>query len=270
MKKIKNYSLLQITVVSLMFIFASNVCGIITENERKLLEAAKENNFKTIENLIKANVNVNIFDERRYTPLIIAIENGNIEAVQSLLKAKDIDIEYKLPEYISMEVKGYDYQINVGNASPLLIAIFYEQNDIVKLLLENNADTKSEDISRQNSILYAGAFGNADILKMLIDKDKSLSESKGGYYFNALDLAVAYNKQDNIKYLVETLNYDINSKNIIGWTPLYYAASNGNLEVCKLLIKLGADKNIKSNEGKTPYDIAKEHGYEEVYNYLEK
>ena len=40
-----------------------------------------------------------------------------------------------------------------------------------------------------------------------------------------------------------------------GWTPLYVAAREGQLDVVRALLNAGADKTIASNDGKKPIDV---------------
>ena len=40
-----------------------------------------------------------------------------------------------------------------------------------------------------------------------------------------------------------------------GYPPLHGAAQNGQLEVVRLLLRHGADKELKTNYGKKPVDI---------------
>ena len=49
-----------------------------------------------------------------------------------------------------------------------------------------------------------------------------------------------------------------------GDTPLHYAAINGNLEMCNLIISNTQDKNPANDRGKTPLDHAKSFGYSEI------
>lgn len=46
-----------------------------------------------------------------------------------------------------------------------------------------------------------------------------------------------------------------------GCTPLHYAVKNGNANATRILLSLGADKNIKNEIGKTPLDVASDYKY---------
>lgn len=47
---------------------------------------------------------------------------------------------------------------------------------------------------------------------------------------------------------------ELDIQNKLGQTPMHIAYIHGNLETGLLLRKLGADPNIRDNEGKTPGD----------------
>ncbi|KAI9455689.1 ankyrin repeat-containing domain protein [Lactarius psammicola] len=53
-----------------------------------------------------------------------------------------------------------------------------------------------------------------------------------------------------------------------GLTPLHSAASNGHLDVVKLLLESGADINIFNDDGKTALDLASDNGMLEVASFL--
>ena len=46
------------------------------------------------------------------------------------------------------------------------------------------------------------------------------------------------------------------------------AASNGRVEVVKLLLDQGGDKSIKDSHGKTPLQLAEQNGHEECVKLL--
>lgn len=53
-----------------------------------------------------------------------------------------------------------------------------------------------------------------------------------------------------------------------GWTPLMWAAAEGNTEVVKVLLRAGADKHMKDKDSDTAFDFAKQKGHEETARVL--
>ncbi|XP_076764170.1 ankyrin repeat domain-containing protein 40 isoform X1 [Xylocopa sonorina] len=86
-----------------------------------------------------------------------------------------------------------------------------------------------------------------------------------------VDLFMSYDNMENKRILEErlkkavwsghtdviqellNLGVDVNARNPIdGWTPLHWACKKGFLDIAALLLKNGADKNIRSDIGETP------------------
>jgi ankyrin repeat protein len=61
---------------------------------------------------------------------------------------------------------------------------------------------------------------------------------------------------------------DPNAKAQSGSTPLHTVAFTGDRASLDLLLKHGADRAIKNNDGKTAADIARERGNQEVADLL--
>ena len=55
-----------------------------------------------------------------------------------------------------------------------------------------------------------------------------------------------------------------------GYTPLHTAAANGDFESTQLLILAGADQKLRSDDGKLPIDLAKEKGHQQVVELLKR
>ena len=49
---------------------------------------------------------------------------------------------------------------------------------------------------------------------------------------------------------------NVDKQNDYGFTPLMKAAYHGKIEVVKELLKAGANKELKNNDGETAYDKA--------------
>ena len=62
---------------------------------------------------------------------------------------------------------------------------------------------------------------------------------------------------------------DKNPEAIGGWTPLHSAADNGHLEVCRLIVSLlTRNKNPADDEGETPMDRAALGGHKAIVDFL--
>lgn len=69
------------------------------------------------------------------------------------------------------------------------------------------------------------------------------------YYMGVKDNAAALR-------LIDSGQFEINMQTDEGYSLLHYAADNGNLEMVRELIRRGANVNLLSAKGSTPYDMA--------------
>jgi hypothetical protein len=86
--------------------------------------------------------------------------------------------------------------------------------------------------------------------------------------------AAAGRKLDAIALLAE-LGFDVNARGRLDipleqqwFTPLHEAAETGDLELARLLLRLGADPHIRSEWGATPLESARQRGHEAVAGLL--
>ncbi|WP_050009558.1 ankyrin repeat domain-containing protein [Flavobacterium sp. B17] len=89
--------------------------------------------------------------------------------------------------------------------------------------------------------------------KVFNQEDFSKCYTVNGTKTNLLSLSVKENKKNTFNYLVNKV--DVN-KSCSDVTPLMYAATSGNMDAAKILMKFGAKKDIKDNKGKTAKDYA--------------
>ncbi|XP_063406306.1 ankyrin repeat, SAM and basic leucine zipper domain-containing protein 1-like [Mytilus trossulus] len=130
-------------------------------------------------------------------------------------------------------------------AGPLMtlskLAIAGERGDIrgLKLSLQNGADIDYQDVNGVTALMRAAMWGHLEVCRLLIDT--------------------------GCKIDITTLNS--------GYTALHWAAREGYLQITRCLVEQGgASPLIKTQEGKTPYDIAAEgmnDQYKEVMKYLQ-
>lgn len=60
---------------------------------------------------------------------------------------------------------------------------------------------------------------------------------------------------ESVKFLVE-LGADVNKKDRFGWAPLHYAASEGYQDICRYLLKHGADSSLRTKQGESAAELA--------------
>lgn len=230
----------------------------IREVDNDLLKAIEKDDTKAVKHLIRNGANVNVKDGYGLSALHFAIKNNSFDSIKLLLANRNIDLEARLPEgYFTHLINDQADAIYIGKSTPLLYAIFKSNGDsrIVNMLIRKGADVNVKDEEGWSTFLYASAFGNPSILKRLLSKNKRLINTKTKNNATALHMAVVYDNLENIKYLVDRLKCDIDAQDTDGWTALYYAAANNKKDAYRLLLKLGADKNIANNEGLKPSDV---------------
>ena len=62
---------------------------------------------------------------------------------------------------------------------------------------------------------------------------------------------------------------NLNESNRLGRTALHYAAELGQEQMVSRLLKAGAKRNVEDSKGKTPADLAKKKGYQDLAKRLE-
>lgn len=122
---------------------------------------------------------------------------------------------------------------NESGFTPLIIAGYRGQLEVVELLLKHKADINAK--SGEGTVLMGACFkGNVELAALLIQH-----------------------------------NADVNSANELGTTPLMYAILGQNIELIKLLLDNGALKDVKERSGKTALDYAIQSENKEIIQLIQ-
>jgi ankyrin repeat protein len=136
--------------------------------------------------------------------------------------------------------------------------------DSVRLLLSHGAKASAEAAGE------AVTFGHADVLAALIaaGADVSGAESTG---VNLLHWATITNRTAVIPILI-TAGVPLDGVDGFGFTPLMYAATldQGETGALEALLKAGADRSVKNEEGRTPLQQAQRLGHIQHANVLKR
>ncbi|KAJ7581693.1 hypothetical protein C8J56DRAFT_250116 [Mycena floridula] len=180
-------------------------------------------------------------DEKGYTPLSYAVQQGHSDIVQLLLdKNADPDA------------------CNKYQRTPLSYAAEEGHSNIVQLLLDKNADPHACDEYQRTPLSYAAEEGHSDIVQLLLDKNAD-PDACDEYQHTPLSYA-AKGGHSNIVQLLLDKNADPHACDKDQRTPLSYAAQWGHSDIVQLLLDKNADPDACDEYQRTPLSYAAEGG----------
>lgn len=167
---------------------------------------------------------------------------------------------------ISKDKKNINVLDEEGN-TPLHIATSKGDGDIVKLLLQNKANSNLVNKLGYNALHLSVIRGDLEIVRYISENDNDII-GKSNDMIPLLSLAVENSRYEIYDYLLKGNKINIDTKNEQGKTALAIAAENGDVQSVDYLIKNGANMEIKSKRGLTPYNLANESNHEEIMKLL--
>ena len=162
------------------------------------------------------------------------------------------------------ELKEKDEQ---GNTALHIVSLKGDE-ELVRLFIKYGANPEIKNKAGKTPLMIAVQEGNAKASQALIESDIELTKIQDQEKNTLLALAVIGGRTDIVKLLTRTGAIQINSKNELGKTALMYASEFGEEEQVQLLLDAKADKALKSNDGMTAYDYAKEWNHKGVMKRL--
>ncbi len=150
--------------------------------------------------------------------IILAAKEGDVPALKALLA--------KNPELVKATDAGM-------GATALHWASIYGRKEVIRILLQHNADVNAAEIHAGTSMHWASHFNDPEVIDWLLDKGA-----------------------------------EIDHANQMGRTPLHVAARRGCLDVARRLIERGADIGATVNDGSTALLIAARNGHRDVVDFL--
>jgi ankyrin repeat protein len=215
---------------------------------QQIFEGVKAGDMASVEALIEGDpALVNARDEMGNSALLLALYYGHREIADILL------------------AKGAVLNIFEASAAG--------KTDNVKQLLEGDASlirTYSHD--GFTALHLAAFFGHPELLNFLLDKGANPNAvAHNPMSVTPLHSAAAHYQPDVATQMVAALiehGADVNAKQEGGFTALHSAAQNGNIGLIRLLLDHRADPQARSQDGKTPRDLAVESKHEEAAKLL--
>ena len=170
------------------------------------------------------------------TPLIIAARDGNLDFVKALLRY-EANTEARGTIKDDGEVKE--------DCTALWVAAAKGHFDVVRLLIEQNADVDGR-TSTNSTPLRAAAFdGRLDIVRYLVENRADVNARND---FNSTPLMVTcYKGHPNVATYLVKHGANINLQDNEGSSCLHYASKGGHFQLACELLALGAKQTQNRN-----------------------
>lgn len=130
----------------------------------------------------------------------------------------------------------------------LLLAIRHDNFNMVKILIDNNADVNKL-CGYGNLPIYAAMGSTIEIVKYIIENRKDVI-LKTYWDFHIIYYSAIYGKIEILEYLFDERK--VNEQNEVGNTLLHLAIENKHIDIIEFLLKKGAYINIKNKYGSIP------------------
>ncbi|KAF5306417.1 hypothetical protein FQA39_LY08926 [Lamprigera yunnana] len=211
--------------------------------------AVIEGNYNIVEYLIDnfKEISVNQSDGEMFSPLQIAVHNGDLRMVKLLLE-KRANVQF----------------MNRQRHTPLHLASQKGFVDIMNILIEHGANLNAHDLEDCSPLSLAILYGHEEAAELLIRKGTRLNHEESCGY--TVIYRAVWNNMNNItKALI-----DAGAKIVQSHFLLHTAIRNNNYNMVKILHRGGALLNIRDEQGQTPLMLACVYKNIQICKYLLK
>ncbi|XP_028809472.1 ankyrin repeat and SOCS box protein 2 [Denticeps clupeoides] len=192
-------------------------------------------------------------EEAKVDPLVIAIWNGDVATLRTLVRQPGTDM----------------LQANNLGWLPIHEAAYYGQARCLRILIEAHTGTVNKRTLRdQTALMLAVSRDHSECVTCLLESGADpdiTNKDKETPLFKACE-------KENAEILASLLNYGagVNKLCIQGWTALHEAVYRNNLEICEMLVRAGAKVSLKDKYGLSPLFVAAQSGHLETLRFLVK
>jgi ankyrin repeat protein len=267
----------------ILLLFSGTVFAVEDDVNAQLIRAAREGDIERVVTLLESNADVNAAQQDGTTSLAWAVYNDNVAMVDLLIRSgRD----------------GADVNaMNEYGVTPLHLACTNQNATIVAKLLQAGADPNQAKWTGETPLMSCANTGIAAAVRDLLDHGADVNANESTQDQTALMWAAAEKHPDVVKLLIERgANVHAVSRTIPepqpflietpgsmgqnfpstlrfreehgGFTPLLFAAQQGDLESTRHLLQAGADIDFSTMEEGSALVIASAAGHEKLANYL--
>jgi len=247
---------------------------------RELIQAAKD--IRLLQCLL-LRIDIEAATNYKYTLLILASANGNLEVVNYLLN-QGANVLAKTDQGVSsfslaaekghLEIVKALYRKNSSileqkdkkGRTALIWAAMKGHLDVVKFLVSKNADTNVRSNEGENPLLVASTNNHDDVVTFLTGGQNTVTGTAGGTANgrfpannDALISEALKGKTQTVMRLITNGNMNYQDKN--GRTALIAAAEGAHKDLVSQLINAGVNVNLQKPNGITALHLEAQNGH---------
>ena len=200
-----------------------SVSGLVAAgSDLSLLEAVQKGDKETVRSLVQ-QVDVNAVQADGATALAWAAHRDDLETAELLI--------------------GAGAGVNAANdygATPLSLACTNRNADMVEMLLQAGANANSVQLKGETVLMTCSRTGSVEAVKSLLAHGANPNATEPWRWQTALMWAIAGSHSEITGALVER-RADVHARTRGGFTPLMFAAQQGDLESARILVAAGAN-----------------------------
>ena len=232
------------------FLFLSMASLIAGSSDLRLVEAAEKGDRDGVRSLLGQSADANARQVDGTTALHWAAQRDELETARLLIEA------------------GAD--VNAANdygVTPLSLACTNGSVAMIQELLKAGADPNSTTEAGETAVMTAARTGNLEAVKALLALGSDLNQQEARRGQTALMLAIEQDHPPIARLLIQR-GADVNARSTGGFTPLLFAAQQGDLDSMQALLAAGAQLDGITPEWGSALVVAAARGHEEIALFL--
>lgn len=210
--------------------FSTGMAGVCTDAVREIrIPAGKAASNPLTEQGKFKDVAVPYGSDMTFVVKVLHIYSGEVAAAIDTMQNKLRTRNNVTKEEFAFSHQKHNFPLNyedVDSRTFLITACFTGNSGVVEYLMENGVSPDHAMKTGLSPLMYASGEGHTAIVKALLAKKADTGLSLHGGPFG-------------------------------GYTALHFAALTGRVDIVKMLVDAGADRNARNQQGKTPWQTAK-------------
>jgi ankyrin repeat protein len=206
----------------------------------------------------RAQVAPSAAEAASYGGLHAAAHRGDVRAIRDLADANPSALEAR----------------DAHGRTPLHVATFARQRGAIRALAQAGANLSALEHDRYDAVTIASVADDVETLELLLTLGASAREVTSRYDGTAL-IAAAHLGHARVVRLLIAAGAPLDHVNNLHWTAVIEAIVLGDggprhQATLKALLEAGASTRLTDREGRTPLQLARGRGYDELVKLLER